>query len=202
MATTASRTFQPTVRYSSRSARRCSISRRSGARTVTRSTLVERSGPGRRWLGVSVRRNRPAHKTKINSSDPSLPTVRTACPTPPFPEFSTWLILQGIVRIHATRASNRDRHSILFEVGSDSRGSRANGDHMQISGSLSRKPGSRVPPSHSQEIMKAHVISEKAYKQGKKAIITQPHRGPLGQITHVDVRLNDGERVREVRFFN
>jgi hypothetical protein len=35
-------------------------------------------------------------------------------------------------------------------------------------------------------------------KQGKHAIITRPHRGLLDQITHVDVRLNDGERVREV----
>ncbi len=34
--------------------------------------------------------------------------------------------------------------------------------------------------------------------QGKKGLITHPHRGLLGQITHVDVRLADGERVRGV----
>jgi hypothetical protein len=42
------------------------------------------------------------------------------------------------------------------------------------------------------------LFSKKTYKQGKKAIITRPHRGFLDQITQVDVRLNDGERVREV----
>ena len=42
------------------------------------------------------------------------------------------------------------------------------------------------------------VGHKKKYPQGKKATITHPHRGVLDQITHVDVRLSDGERVREV----
>jgi hypothetical protein len=73
------------------------------------------------------------------------------------------------------------------------------GTIWQISGSLSRKPRSRVPPSHSREIMEKHTLfSKNTYAREKKAIITRPHRGLLDQITHVDVRLNDGERVREV----
>ena len=41
-------------------------------------------------------------------------------------------------------------------------------------------------------------FSHKTIPQGKKAIITRPHRGLLGKITHADVRLNDGERIRGV----
>jgi hypothetical protein len=42
------------------------------------------------------------------------------------------------------------------------------------------------------------LISKKTYPQGLKVLIARPHRGPLGKITHVDVRLADGQRVREV----
>jgi hypothetical protein len=42
------------------------------------------------------------------------------------------------------------------------------------------------------------LFSKKKVPQGKKAIITHPHRSLLGQITHVDVRLADGERVKVV----
>jgi len=41
-------------------------------------------------------------------------------------------------------------------------------------------------------------FSHKTIPQGTKALITRPHRGLLGEITHVDVRLADGKRVREV----
>ena len=41
-------------------------------------------------------------------------------------------------------------------------------------------------------------FSHKTIKQGKKAIITRPHWGLLGKMTHADVRLADGERVRSV----
>jgi hypothetical protein len=56
--------------------------------------------------------------------------------------------------------------------------------------------GASIPFTRDYE--KHTLFSKKTYKQGKKAIITRSHRGPLDQITHVDVRLNDGERVREV----
>jgi hypothetical protein len=42
------------------------------------------------------------------------------------------------------------------------------------------------------------LFSKKTYKQGETGLITRPHRGLLGKITHVDVRLADGERVRGV----
>jgi hypothetical protein len=56
--------------------------------------------------------------------------------------------------------------------------------------------GASIPFTRDYE--KHTLFSKKKYPQGKKAIITHPHRGVLDQITHVDVRLNDGERVREV----
>jgi hypothetical protein len=56
--------------------------------------------------------------------------------------------------------------------------------------------GASIPFTRDYE--KHTLFSKKTYPQGKKARITRPHRGALDQITHVDVRLNDGERVREV----
>ena len=54
--------------------------------------------------------------------------------------------------------------------------------------------GASIP--FTRDFEKHTLFSKNTYKQGKKAIITRPHRGLLGKITHVDVRLNDGERVR------
>jgi hypothetical protein len=48
------------------------------------------------------------------------------------------------------------------------------------------------------DYVKHTLFSKKKYPQGRKGLITHPHRGLLGEITHVDVRLTDGERVREV----
>jgi hypothetical protein len=42
-------------------------------------------------------------------------------------------------------------------------------------------------------------FSHKTIEQGTHAIITRPHRGLLGKMTHADVRLaKDGERIRSV----
>ena len=48
------------------------------------------------------------------------------------------------------------------------------------------------------EYVKHTLISKKKYGQGKSAIVTHIHKGPLGGITHVDIRLPDGEFVCEV----
>jgi hypothetical protein len=42
------------------------------------------------------------------------------------------------------------------------------------------------------------LFAKKKVPQGKKAIITRPYRNLLGEITHVNVRLADGERVKLV----
>jgi hypothetical protein len=43
------------------------------------------------------------------------------------------------------------------------------------------------------------LFSHKTIPQGTKALITRPHRGLLGKITHADVRLaEDGDRIRSV----
>jgi hypothetical protein len=55
--------------------------------------------------------------------------------------------------------------------------------------------GASIP--FTRDYVKHTLFSKKTYQQGKKALITQAHKGLLDQITHVDVRLNDGERVRE-----
>jgi hypothetical protein len=41
-------------------------------------------------------------------------------------------------------------------------------------------------------------LSKKMYGQGTQGVITNIHTGPLGGVTHVDVRLPNGEFVREV----
>ena len=41
--------------------------------------------------------------------------------------------------------------------------------------------------------VKHTVLSKTPYGQGKSAIVTNIHKGPLGGITHVDIRLDDGE---------
>jgi hypothetical protein len=42
------------------------------------------------------------------------------------------------------------------------------------------------------------LLSKKTYPQGTAGIITKIHTGPLDVITHVDIRLPDGEFLREV----
>ena len=42
------------------------------------------------------------------------------------------------------------------------------------------------------------LLSKKAYAQGTEGMITKIHTGPVGEVTHVDIRLGDGEFVREV----
>jgi hypothetical protein len=42
------------------------------------------------------------------------------------------------------------------------------------------------------------LLSKKTYPQGTTGIITYPHKGPLGGVTHVDIRLPEGEFVCEV----
>jgi hypothetical protein len=42
------------------------------------------------------------------------------------------------------------------------------------------------------------LISKKTYGQGKSGVVPHIHKGPLGGITHVDIRLPDGEFVCEV----
>ncbi len=46
--------------------------------------------------------------------------------------------------------------------------------------------------------VKHTLLSKKEYGQGKSAIVTNIHKGPLGGITHVDIRLPEGEFVCEV----
>jgi len=41
-------------------------------------------------------------------------------------------------------------------------------------------------------------LSKEPYPQGTTGIVTRLHTGPLGGITHVDVRLEDGNFVRNV----
>jgi hypothetical protein len=89
-----------------------------------------------------------------------------------------------------------------FNFGSDTRGrGRKWGDRMangdkRISIEEAWDGGKSIPFTRDYEY---HTLfSQKTIPQGTKAIIAHPHRGFLGKITHVDVRLADGERVRSV----
>ena len=46
--------------------------------------------------------------------------------------------------------------------------------------------------------VKHTLLSKKKYGQGTSGIVTELHTGLLGDITHVDVRLEDGTFVRDV----
>lgn len=46
--------------------------------------------------------------------------------------------------------------------------------------------------------VKHTLLSKKTYPQGTTGIIVHPHKGPLGGVTHVDIRLPDGKFVYEV----
>ena len=59
------------------------------------------------------------------------------------------------------------------------------------------KSGASIPFTRNYE---HHTFfSHKTIPQGTKALITRPHYGLLGKITHADVRLAaDGDRIRSV----
>ena len=60
---------------------------------------------------------------------------------------------------------------------------------------LFRKNG---PIVFTKNFVKHRLFSKKTYAQGTEGMITKIHTGPLGGVTHVDVRLSDGEFVCEV----
>jgi hypothetical protein len=57
----------------------------------------------------------------------------------------------------------------------------------------------RVSIPFTRDYVKHTLFSKKKYSQGKKGLITHPHRGLLDQITHVDVRLNDASAYVKCR---
>lgn len=54
------------------------------------------------------------------------------------------------------------------------------------------------PVIFTREYVRHTLFSKKTYAQGKSGIVTLLHKGPLGGITHVDIRLKDGEFLLEV----
>jgi hypothetical protein len=48
------------------------------------------------------------------------------------------------------------------------------------------------------DYVKHRLVGKKPYGHGTQGIITNIHYGPLGGVTHVDVRLPKGEFLREV----
>jgi hypothetical protein len=74
----------------------------------------------------------------------------------------------------------------------------AKGDQMDTVKPISVLYKENIPVVFTREYVKHTLLSKKTYTQGTTGLITRPHKGPLGGITHVDVRLPDGEFVREV----
>jgi hypothetical protein len=54
------------------------------------------------------------------------------------------------------------------------------------------------PVVFTKNYVKHRLFSKKTYPQGTEGIITKIHTGPLGGVTHVNVRLPKGEFVCEV----
>ena len=54
------------------------------------------------------------------------------------------------------------------------------------------------PVVFTKDYVKHRLFSKKTYSQGTQGIITKIHTGPLGGVTHVNVRLPKGEFVCEV----
>ena len=54
------------------------------------------------------------------------------------------------------------------------------------------------PVVFTKNYVKETLFSKKKYPQGTEGMITNIYTGPLGGVTHVDVRLPKGEFVRKV----
>jgi hypothetical protein len=84
----------------------------------------------------------------------------------------------------------------------------ANGDQMATQWTFRRsnltEPGPKLlfrlngSIVFTKDYVKHTLLSKKKYGQGTTGIITRIHKGPLCGITHLDVRLPEGEFVREV----
>jgi hypothetical protein len=74
----------------------------------------------------------------------------------------------------------------------------AKGDQMDTVKPISVLYKENIPVVFTREYVKHTLLSKKVYTQGTTGLITRTHEGPLCGITHVDVRLPDGEFVREV----
>lgn len=58
--------------------------------------------------------------------------------------------------------------------------------------------GKNGPVVFTKTYVKHRLFSKKTYAQGTEGMITKIHTGPLGGVSHVDIRLADGEFVCEV----
>jgi hypothetical protein len=70
---------------------------------------------------------------------------------------------------------------------------------------LVKKKGGSIPAElgspvvFTRDYVKHRLFSETTYRQGTSGLVTKVHKGLLGGITHVDVRLpDDGVFLREV----
>jgi hypothetical protein len=60
---------------------------------------------------------------------------------------------------------------------------------------LFRKNG---PVVFTKKYVKHTLFSKKEYQPGREGMIVDTHTGPLGGVTHVNIRLGDGEFVNNV----
>ena len=60
---------------------------------------------------------------------------------------------------------------------------------------LFRKNG---PVVFTKKYVKHTLFSKKEYQPGREGMIVDMHTGPLGGVTHVNIRLGDGEFVNNV----
>jgi hypothetical protein len=66
---------------------------------------------------------------------------------------------------------------------------------------LVKGKGGTLPPEpvvFTKDYVKHRLLSTKKYPQGTSGIAVKSHKGLLGGVTHYDIRLPDGEYVREV----
>ena len=54
------------------------------------------------------------------------------------------------------------------------------------------------PVVFTKKYVKHTLFSKKEYKPGAEGMIVETHAGPLGGVTHVNIRLGDGEFVNNV----
>ena len=59
-------------------------------------------------------------------------------------------------------------------------------------------PQNKEGSLHSRKICQTHSIFKEEYKPGIEGMIVDLHTGPLGGVTHLDIRLGDGELVSNV----
>jgi hypothetical protein len=111
-----------------------------------------------------------------------------------------WLPCVAVITFSDTKELTATDSRSCSNFGCSTFAAVANGEHMAedqlITIEEASKKGASIPFTRDYEY--DTWFSHNTIPQGTKALIARTHRGLLGKITHVDVRLANGDRIRSV----